>query len=79
MAEQYVCAYVNGGVQTTPDGLAWVRQWAPLQYSNNAAFVTAVYSDYLAEAGQSLTCGGKTFTPDQVGKYVRFSNRLWLW
>lgn len=66
MAEQFVCAYINGGVTSTPDGLAWVRQWAPLQYSNNAAFAAAVYSDYLAEAGQSLTCGGKTFTPDQV-------------
>lgn len=69
-AEQYVCHYVDGHVATTPDGLAWVRE-LPLQYAMSAAFVAMVYSDYLAAARETLSCGGRIYQPEQVGVLQR--------
>ena len=67
---QFVCYYVNHQVPTTPDGLAFIRQYSPTQYSNNAAFLSIVYSDYLTAAGQKLTCYGNggmvLYSPEQV-------------
>jgi hypothetical protein len=75
---QFVCFYVNGGVQTTPDGLAFIRQFSPTQYSNNAAFLAIVYSDYLAEAGASLTCGSTTYSPAQVTQLFKCFALHWF-
>jgi hypothetical protein len=33
------------GIQYTPGGLAWVRQWGPIRYAANTAFLAFVYSD----------------------------------
>jgi hypothetical protein len=33
------------GIQYTPSGLAWVRQWGPIRYAANTAFAAFVYSD----------------------------------
>ncbi|GAQ78832.1 hypothetical protein KFL_000190495 [Klebsormidium nitens] len=73
---QYVCYYVNRQVPTTPDGLAYIRDGSNMQYSNNAAFLSIVYSDYLSAAGQSLTCnnnggGTVTYSPAQIVTWAR--------
>ncbi|KAM7270089.1 hypothetical protein ACFE04_029303 [Oxalis oulophora] len=59
-ANYFACACVqkNGGynVQLTPGGLMYVREWNNLQYASSAAFLLAVYSDYLSTANAKITC-----------------------
>lgn len=57
-AEEYVCAHVEMTVPHTPEGLVFIREWLPLQYSVNAAFLVGLYGDYLAQFNGKLTCGG---------------------
>eukprot|EP00897_Mesotaenium_endlicherianum_P005485 jgi/Mesen1/4965/ME000248S04253 len=71
MAEQYVCVHVEMRVPHTPEGLVWIREWSPLQYTVNAALVVAVYGDYLQQAGQALSCGGGA--PHAWPKLLKFS------
>ena len=37
-------------------GLVYVREWNNLQYAASAAFLAAVYSDYLSKAHAILKC-----------------------
>ncbi|KAK4842031.1 hypothetical protein QYF36_014609 [Acer negundo] len=59
-ANYFACACLqkNNGynVHLTPGGLMYVREWNNLQYSSSAAFLLAVYSDYLSAGKAQLTC-----------------------
>ncbi|KZV39675.1 hypothetical protein F511_22700 [Dorcoceras hygrometricum] len=59
-ADYFTCAYLqkNDGynVPLTPGGLAYLNEWNNLQYSSSAAFLLAVYSDYLAKAKAVVNC-----------------------
>ncbi|RWW47630.1 hypothetical protein BHE74_00046381 [Ensete ventricosum] len=62
-AEHYLCSCLSmndddsgSNVARTPAGLLFVRRWNNMQYVAGAAFLLAVYSDYLADSGQLLHC-----------------------
>ncbi|XWS68489.1 hypothetical protein CRYUN_Cryun04dG0095000 [Craigia yunnanensis] len=59
-ADYFACACLqkNDGynVHLTPGGLMYVREWNNMQYASAAAFLLAVYSDYLSAANAKLTC-----------------------
>ncbi|KAK1261577.1 Endoglucanase 5 [Acorus gramineus] len=59
-AEFFLCACLqkNNGynVQMTPGGLLYVDEWNNLQYVSSAAFLLAVYSDYLSMSNAKLSC-----------------------
>ncbi|GAB4842799.1 hypothetical protein Ancab_012777 [Ancistrocladus abbreviatus] len=61
-ADFFACSWLqkNGGynVDLTPGGLVYVREWNNLQYASSAAFLLAVYSEYLASAKAILKCPG---------------------
>ncbi|KAG9455081.1 hypothetical protein H6P81_007985 [Aristolochia fimbriata] len=65
-AEYYLCSCLNrndngsnSNVERTPGGLLYVRQWNNMQYVSTAAFLLAVYSDYLPESGGVNCPGGR--------------------
>ncbi|XAR53221.1 Cellulase, partial [Bertholletia excelsa] len=53
-ADFFACACLqkNDGfnVRLTPGGLVYVREWNNMQYAASAAFLAAVYSDYISNA-----------------------------
>ncbi|KAE9455545.1 hypothetical protein C3L33_12553, partial [Rhododendron williamsianum] len=59
-ADFFACACLkkNNGynVRMTPGGLVYVRAWNNMQYAASAAFLLAVYSDYLSNAHAVLKC-----------------------
>nr|XP_009394546.1 PREDICTED: endoglucanase 7 [Musa acuminata subsp. malaccensis] len=62
-AHHYLCSCLSmndddsgSNVARTPAGLLFVRRWNNMQYVAGAAFLLAVYSDYLADSGELLHC-----------------------
>lgn len=59
-ATYFACACLQENddynVQKTPGGLVYVREWNNMQYVSSAAFLLAVYSDYLSVAKTQLSC-----------------------
>ncbi|KAG9150786.1 hypothetical protein Leryth_002939 [Lithospermum erythrorhizon] len=59
-ADYFACACVqkNAGynVPKTPGGLFNINDWNNMQYASSAAFLLAVYSDYLSKAKASIKC-----------------------
>ncbi|GAB2275267.1 hypothetical protein Dimus_010026 [Dionaea muscipula] len=59
-ADFFACACLqkNDGynVDLTPGGLVYVREWNNMQYVSSAAFLLAVYSEYLSTANVVLQC-----------------------
>ncbi|MCO5602668.1 hypothetical protein L7F22_056804 [Adiantum nelumboides] len=51
-ADYFMCANLAGNplnqVEKTPGGLLYLREWANTQYAGGAAFLAAVYADYLS-------------------------------
>ncbi|KAJ4710439.1 Endoglucanase, partial [Melia azedarach] len=74
-ADYFACACVqkNGGynVHLTPGGLIYVREWNNLQYASAAAFLLAVYSDYLSAANAKLTCPNGQVEPQELFKFAK--------
>eukprot|EP00850_Spirogloea_muscicola_P008102 SM000042S15369 [mRNA] locus=s42:650347:655660:+ [translate_table: standard] len=75
-AEDFVCAVMQAAttgqqVQRTPAGLIYVREWSNLQYAGSATMLITIYADYLAAAGQSLTCGTRSFSPGQILAFAK--------
>ncbi|OMO89740.1 Glycoside hydrolase, family 9 [Corchorus olitorius] len=74
-ADYFACACLqkNDGynVQLTPGGLMYVREWNNLQYSSAAAFLLAVYSDYLSAANAKLTCPNGQIQPNEVLNFAK--------
>uniref|UniRef100_A0A1J3I9Q1 Endoglucanase n=1 Tax=Noccaea caerulescens TaxID=107243 RepID=A0A1J3I9Q1_NOCCA len=67
------CLKKNGGynIQTTPGGLMYVREWNNLQYASAAAFLLAVYSDYLSAANAKLNCPDGSVPPQALLDFAR--------
>ena len=54
------------------DGLIWVSEWNALQHPVAAAFLAALYSDYmLTSRSTKLECDGDTYKPSDIRKFVR--------
>ncbi|XP_010058568.2 endoglucanase 14 [Eucalyptus grandis] len=60
-AEQFICNCLqkgSGNFKKTPGGLLWFQPWNNLQYTSTAAFIAAVYADYLDSKKASIQCPG---------------------
>ncbi|XP_004491112.1 endoglucanase 11-like [Cicer arietinum] len=60
-AEYYICSCLNkningSNVERTPAGLLYIRQWNNMQYVSTASFLLTIYSDFLKNTNQKLTC-----------------------
>ncbi|GFP98474.1 endoglucanase 5 [Phtheirospermum japonicum] len=69
-ADYFTCACLqkNDGYNapTTPGGLLYLHEWNNLQYSASAAFLLAVYSDYLAKAKAIVKCPDAQLQPHHL-------------
>lgn len=74
-ADYFACACLkkNGGynIQTTPGGLMYVREWNNLQYASAAAYLLAIYSDYLSAANAKLNCPDGLVQPQALLDFAR--------
>ncbi|GJZ79047.1 putative ribonuclease H-like domain-containing protein, partial [Tanacetum coccineum] len=69
-ADYFACAYnqKNDGYNApiTPGGLLYLHEWNNMQYAASAAFLLAVYSDYLSAAKLVLKCPDATVQPQEL-------------
>ncbi|KAL7163109.1 hypothetical protein ACSBR2_039245 [Camellia fascicularis] len=67
------CLQKNGGynVATTPGGLVYVREWNNMQYAASAAFLVAVYSDYLSQSHAVLKCPDAQLQPQDLLNFAK--------
>ncbi|KAL5537642.1 hypothetical protein UlMin_044314 [Ulmus minor] len=74
-ADYFACACLqkNDGYNAylTPGGLLYVREWNNLQYASSAAFLLAVYSDYLSAANAKLTCPDGQLQPQELFNFAK--------
>ncbi|XP_039068772.1 endoglucanase 5-like [Hibiscus syriacus] len=74
-ADYFACACLqkNDGYNSllTPGGLMYVREWNNLQYASTAAFLLAVYSDYLSAANAKLNCPDGQIQPQEVLNFAK--------
>lgn len=49
----------------------YVREWNNMQYASAAAFLTAVYSDYLSAANAKLTCPDGQIQPLELFNFAK--------
>nr|GMD46182.1 endoglucanase 5 [Ipomoea batatas] len=77
-ADYFTCAclHKNGGaaynVALTPAGLIYVREWNNMQYVSSAAFLLAVYSQYLSEAKAVVKCpDAPQIYPQQILNFAK--------
>ncbi|CAO2814097.1 unnamed protein product [Amaranthus hypochondriacus] len=74
-ADFFACACLqkNNGddVQLTPGGLMYVRQWNNMQYASSAAFLLAVYSDYLSQAKAMVNCPEGAVKPQELFDFAK--------
>lgn len=52
-------------------GLIYVREWNNMQYVSSAAFLLAVYSDYLSKAHSSLLCPDAQTQPRDLLNFAK--------
>ncbi|XP_059293066.1 endoglucanase 2-like [Lycium ferocissimum] len=74
-AETFLCGLLpespESTSQRTADGLVWVDQWNPLQYSVASSFLAVVYSDYMLSSQTSnLYCNGKLYEPTELRNFA---------
>lgn len=70
-AEFYICSCLNknngsNNIERTPGGLLFIRQWNNMQYVSSASFLLTVYSDFLSNSNQNLSCPGGTVNPEEL-------------
>lgn len=77
-AEHYLCSVLGkntnesgSNVDRTPGGLVYIRQWNNMQYVTTAAFLNAVYSDYLTDVVQSLNCPLGRVAPEEMMAFAK--------
>nr|GMC98821.1 endoglucanase 5 [Ipomoea batatas] len=76
-ADYFTCACLqkNGdayNVALTPAGLIYVREWNNMQYVSSAAFLLAVYSQYLSEAKAVVKCpDAPQIYPQQILNFAK--------
>lgn len=56
----------------------YVREWNNLQYASAAAFLLAVYSDYLSAAKAKLTCPDGQVQPNEVLNFAKSQVNLYF-
>ena len=52
-------------------GLLYVREWNNMQYVSSAAFLLAVYSDYLTAANAKLSCPDGQVQPQELLNFAK--------
>ncbi|KAK7264116.1 hypothetical protein RJT34_31720 [Clitoria ternatea] len=74
-ADYFACACLqkNDGynVQKTPGGLLYVHEWNNMQYVSSAAFLLAVYSNYLSASKAQLNCPDGQIQPQEVLNFAK--------
>ncbi|KAK7316558.1 hypothetical protein RJT34_00112 [Clitoria ternatea] len=74
-AEYYICSCLNknngSNVNQTPSGLLYVRQWNNMQYVSTASFLLTVYSDFLQNKNQHLTCHGGIVGHEEILNFAK--------
>ncbi|KAK4437160.1 Endoglucanase 5 [Sesamum alatum] len=74
-ADYFTCACLqkNDGynVPMTPGGLLYLHEWNNLQYPASAAFLLAVYSDYLAKAKGVVKCPDGELQPQDLLNFAK--------
>ncbi|KAI4365274.1 hypothetical protein MLD38_021271 [Melastoma candidum] len=73
-AEQFICNCIqkgNNNVRKTPGGLLWFQEWNNLQYTGTAAFIAAVYAQYLTSKHASIQCPGGIVQPPDLAALVQ--------
>ncbi|KAA8533359.1 hypothetical protein F0562_033108 [Nyssa sinensis] len=74
-ADFYVCGCLqkNDGynVPMTPGGLLYLHEWNNMQYASSAAFLLAVYSDFLSESNVALKCPDAQIQPQEVLNFAK--------
>ena len=49
----------------------YVREWNNMQYASSAAFLLAVYSDYLSAANAKITCPDGLIQPQDLLNFAK--------
>ncbi|KAL4038978.1 hypothetical protein IC575_002620 [Cucumis melo] len=74
-ADYFACACLqkNDGynINKTPGGLLYAHEWNNMQYASAAAFLMAVYSDYLSAANAKLICPDGVFEPKELLNFAQ--------
>ncbi|XP_074587949.1 endoglucanase 6-like isoform X3 [Curcuma longa] len=73
-AESFLCSCIGRGthdVQRTPGGLLFHQNWNNLQFVTGAAFLFAVYSDYLSSAGRTVACAAGATSPADLLSFAK--------
>ncbi|KAI4308370.1 hypothetical protein L6164_031462 [Bauhinia variegata] len=75
-AEYYICSCLNknkgdNNVERTPAGLLYIRQWNNMQYVSTATFLLTVYSDFLRNTNQNLSCNGGILSHEEILSFVK--------
>ncbi|KAJ1427633.1 Six-hairpin glycosidase superfamily [Sesbania bispinosa] len=67
------CLQKNDGynVQKTPGGLVYVHDWNNMPYASSAAFLLAVYSNYLYAAKANLNCPEGQIQPQELLNFAK--------
>lgn len=69
-AEFYICSCLNknngSNIDRTNGGLLFTRQWNNMQYVSSASFLLTVYSDFLENLNQNLSCPRGNATPEEL-------------
>ncbi|KAK6153341.1 hypothetical protein DH2020_012980 [Rehmannia glutinosa] len=74
-ADYFTCACLqkNDGynVPMTPGGLLYLQEWNNMQYPASAAFLLAVYSDYLSKAKNVVKCPDAQLHPQHLLNFAK--------
>ncbi|KAD3641938.1 hypothetical protein E3N88_31162 [Mikania micrantha] len=74
-ADYFACAchQKNAGYNAplTPGGLLYLHEWNNMQYAASAAFLLAVYSDYLSAAKSVLNCPDANVQPQELLDFAK--------
>ncbi|RVW45466.1 Endoglucanase 5 [Vitis vinifera] len=74
-ADFFACACLqkNDGynVPLTPGGLVYLHEWNNMQYASSAAFLLAVYSDYLSAENAVLKCPDAQVQPYELLNFAK--------
>lgn len=60
----------GGSIQYTPGGLAWLRQWGPLRYTANTAFVGLVFASHIETSSPADASRYRVWARGQIAYMV---------
>jgi hypothetical protein len=69
--EKYNHKFISACVFSLLGGLIYVHEWNNLQYASSAAFLLAVYSNYLSAAKAQLNCPEGQIQPRELLNFVK--------